>query len=217
MLPFSADEFFAVFRAYNQAIWPAPIVAYMLGIAALAFLARPGPGRDRLTWSVLALMWLWTGVAYHGLFFAPLNPAARVFAVAFVGQGLLFVLAGWTGRLRFGWPGGIRGAAGAVLIAYALVLYPLIGSLTGHAYPSAPVFGVTPCPVTLFTFGCLLLTTSPVPAWLLVVPLLWSLIGGSAAFLLGVPQDWVLLASGVLAIVLMMRGRPTAASSTRLG
>ena len=28
--------------------------------------------------------------------------------------------------------------------------------------------------------------------WLLAIPFIWSLIGGSAAFLLDVPQDWVL-------------------------
>src|SRR5260370_12258317 len=33
-----------------------------------------------------------------------------------------------------------------------------------------PMFGVTPCPVTIFTFGLLLLTVCPVPRWLFVIP-----------------------------------------------
>jgi hypothetical protein len=57
--------------------------------------------------------------------------------------------------------------------------------------------------VTLFTFGLLLLTVSPVPRWLLVIPVAWSVIGGTAAFLLQVPQDWILLFSGATAVLIM--------------
>jgi hypothetical protein len=38
----------------------------------------------------------------------------------------------------------------------------------------------------------------------LVIPFLWSLIGGSAAILLDVPQDWVLLGCGVVAVPLIL-------------
>ena len=39
----------------------------------------------------LAAMWIWTGVSYHGLFFAPINPLALAFGALFVVQGILFV------------------------------------------------------------------------------------------------------------------------------
>jgi hypothetical protein len=56
------------------------------------------------------------------------------------------------------------------------------------------MFGVTPCPVTIFTFGLLL-------------------VGGSAAVLLQVPQDWLLLVSGCVALPLILfRGRQKAQS-----
>ena len=93
---------------------------------------------------------------------------------------------------------------GMAFIAYAAIAYPLIGMAMGHSYPHLPMFGVTPCPVTIFTFGLFLLTTSPVARWLLVVPFVWSLIGGSAAILLNVPQDWFLLASGFIAVPLIV-------------
>ncbi|WP_284265772.1 DUF6064 family protein [Bradyrhizobium iriomotense] len=66
------------------------------------------------------------------------------------------------------------------------------------------MFGVTPCPATIFTFGLLLTTMRPVPRWLLVIPVVWSLIGGSAAILLHVPQDWLLLGSGCIAAPLIV-------------
>lgn len=63
-------------------------------------------------------------------------------------------------------------------VIYAVVLYPLIGIATGHGYPHLPMFGVTPCPVTIFTFGMLRMS-DPVPRRLLEIPLVWSLIGES--------------------------------------
>jgi hypothetical protein len=77
------------------------------------------------------------------------------------------------------------------------------------------MFGITPCPVTLFTLGMLLLTVDPVPRWLLIVPVSWSLIGGSAALLLGIPQDWPLLLSGIVTLAfVVLRDRGTARTAS---
>jgi len=209
MLPFTVEQFFVVFGSYNTAIWPAPLVAYGLGLLALAFLAKPSAPANRITSAILGLMWLWTGIAYHWIHFAAINPAAPVFGAAFVVQGLLFLHAAWSGRLTFGQVGSVRAAVGLVFILYAGILYPLLGIGFGHAYPNLPMFGITPCPVTIFTFGCLLLTAKPMPWWIVAIPLLWSLVGGSAAFLLGIPQDWVLLVSGPAATALLARNAPT--------
>jgi hypothetical protein len=43
--------------------------------------------------------------------------------------------------------------------------------------------------------------------WIVALPFAWSLIGGTAAFLLHVPQDWLLLASGVLTVALRASAR----------
>lgn len=63
-------------------------------------------------------------------------------------------------------------------------LYPLIGLIVTHPYPETPSFGVAPCPTTIFTLGLLLLVRHPRPWLLAAVPLLWSVLGGSAAFIL---------------------------------
>jgi Family of unknown function (DUF6064) len=46
-LPFTQDQFFAVFENYNRAIWPAQIAAYLLGGLAvvLAFGSASYRGR----------------------------------------------------------------------------------------------------------------------------------------------------------------------------
>lgn len=205
MLPFTPEQFLTVFVNYNNAIWPIQIAAYLLGGISIALLFRKAPGSDRIIASILAVIWLWTGVGYHGLFFSAINKAADLFAGLFVVQGCCFIYAGvYRYQLRFGLQPGLATWVGAVFVAYAAIVYPLIGVAIGHRYPEMPMFGVTPCPVTIFTFGMLLLTMRPVPRWLLVIPVLWSLIGGSAAILLNVPQDWLLLLSGCIAVPLMV-------------
>lgn len=208
MLPFTREQFIGVFASYNSAIWPLQFVVYAAGFLAVLLLCRPGRRSDRAIAAILAAMWLWTGAVYHGLFFAPVNPAAWLFAALFLAEGLLLVTAGvLRSSLRFGPRRDAATVVGAAFLVYAGVLYPLVGVAAGHRYPEAPVFGVTPCPVTIFTFGFLLMTQRRPPWWLLPVPLVWSLIGGSAAFLLGIPQDWPLLVSGVIATLLIVLGR----------
>jgi len=204
MLPFTREQFLAVFADYNRGVWPAQFVSYGVGLVIVALVWRR-PGRhDQWVAAGLALMWGWTGAAYHALYFARINRVALAFGALFAAQAGLLL---WEGtvraRLTIAAPGRTRGWLGWMLIAYSGVAYPLIGMASGHGYPELPMFGITPCPVTLFTSGVLLLAAGPLPATLLAIPFLWSLIGGSAAILLGVPQDWPLLGSGVVIAILL--------------
>lgn len=211
MLPFTHSEFLDIFASYNEAVWPSQVVAYVLAAAMLASLVVGAQLRGRIIAAGLALMWLWTGFAYHWLQFTAINKAAWAFGALFVVQGLLFLVASARGMLNFGSDApGVSRVLGWGLIAYATVLYPLLGQILGPGYPQAPMFGITPCPVTLFTFGLLLLASPPVSRWLLVVPVIWSLVGGSAAFLLQVPQDWPLLLSGASAFLIARSARASA-------
>lgn len=215
MLPFGDDAFFAVFRAYNTAIWPMHILAYGLGAIAVGSTLRPNPTSDRIISGIVAALWAWTGVAYHWMFFSSINPIARLFAILFVIQAGLLVYEGIVRkRLAFGWRGGVTAPLGLFFIAYAAILYPLLGAWTGHVYRDAPTFGLTPCPLTIFTFGLLLLSGGRVPKLLLAIPLLWSVVGGSAAFLLGFKPDWMLPISGVTTAALLY-ARERASSPTR--
>lgn len=207
MLPFTRASFLAVFADYNLAVWPMQWLAYAMGLGMAAAVLRPSPAGSRLVSAGLALMWAWTGIAYHAIFFSPINRAALGFGALFVLQGALFAYAGVVRRrLVFGAPAGLARWLGWGLVAYAL-LYPLLGAWAGPGYPELPMFGITPCPLTLFSFGLLLLTTQPLPRGLLAIPLAWSLIGGSAAFLLDIPQDGPLLFSGLAVVLVLRRGR----------
>jgi hypothetical protein len=93
------------------------------------------------------------------------------------------------------------------LAAYALA-YPALNVVAGHTYPASPTFGV-PCPTGIFTTGLLLTAAKPLPIAALVVPVLWAIIGGSAALLLGVTTDYVLLACAPLLVWRVRRAAAT--------
>lgn len=211
MLPFSHEQFVGVFAEYNRAIWPAQVLAYAVGLALCVLAQRRTPRSGPWIGCGLAVLWAWTGAVYHAVFFSRINALAMAFGAAFLLQASLLLLAGTTGRLRFDGgrpPPAWRTAVGWSLVAYAALVYPILGAASGMAYPAAPAFGVTPCPLTLFTWG-LLLVARAAPWWLLPVPFAWSLIGGSAAILLRVPQDWLLLASPVCGLLVPLARRTT--------
>lgn len=206
MLAFDREAFFALFAAYNDAIWPVQVVAYALGLLVLAAAVWRLPQRGRLVAAVLAAMWAWNGVAYHWLHFAGINFVAPAFAGAFVLQALLLAWAGVRGSLTMPAKPGPAGWTGIALMLFALACYPLWGWLNGDVWPAVPAFGVAPCPTVIFTFGALLAARAP--WWLLVVPLLWAAVGGSAAWLLDVKQDMSLpLAALVTLAMLTIRRR----------
>jgi hypothetical protein len=210
MLPFSQDAFFALFEHYNRAIWPAQIAAYALGLGALALAVRPGAragraARGRIVAAILALAWAWNGGVYHVLFFATINFWADIFGAFFILEALLLL---WTGvvrgnaRFRFG--GDRASWTGVALAVFAMAVYPLLSWLLGHGWPRAPMFGVAPCPMTIFTMGLLLLIEGRTPLHLPVIPVLWSLVGGTAAWFLGVTEDLALPAAGLGGLALIL-------------
>lgn len=201
-MPFTVDEFFAVFAGYNAAIWPMQIVAYLAGLLIVVVLRHPSRSSDMVIMSALAAMWAVNGIGYHLLHFTPVNPAARLFAVLFVAQAALLAVSSyvWRHRIIFDPGRSLMTTLGLLLMLFALVGYPALGFLAGHRYPAVPMFGIAPCPTTIFTIGLLMLGDWKVARWLLIVPVLWSFVGGSAAVLLDVPQDYALIVSGILVL-----------------
>jgi hypothetical protein len=207
-LPFTTEEFFAVFVRYNRTVWPAQLVLNAAALLAVPMLFRPGVISSRIISLILALFWGWMGVAYHFVFFTRINPAAWLFGAVFLAGGAAFL---WRGiirpRLRFRAVGGIRGALGWLLVVFALAIYPAIGYALGHRYPATPTFGL-PCPTTIFTLGLLLFAESPAPRAVFVVPILWTAVGALAAFWLGVYEDLALLVAGVIGLAAMLFSYP---------
>jgi len=204
-IPFTTEQFLRVFADYNRAIWPMQIFTYALAAVVFVFVTvRTGYAR-RIVMSVLAFFWVWMGVVYHIRFFSRINTTAYVFGGLFIAQAIIFSLFGTIkNAVGFAFRPDIYGMTGILFVLYATVVYPLIGNALGHGYPRAPMFGVAPCPTTIFTFGVLLWAEKKVPFYFFVIPLIWSIIGFFAAVSLGIVEDTGLLVAGVVGTVLIL-------------
>jgi hypothetical protein len=206
-LPFTPEQFFGVFAEYNDALWPAVVGFWLASLGVLVATWRKPISYSWALTYLLAALWAWNAVAYHMLFFMWINPAAWLFGVAFASQAALFVWAGARRRIEYFSSDGVVARVGASLVIYALA-YPFLTMALGHRYPAAPTFGV-PCPTVILTIGVLLTVRAATPPLLTIVPVLWGLIGGSAALLLNVFADYVLLGAGVLLAARFMTSRRT--------
>lgn len=215
VLPFTVEQFFDVFRAYNETVWPVQWGLGALALLALYLVARPSSWSSRAVSAILFALWLWLGLVYHFAFFAAINPLAYAFAAVSVAGGLVFLWFGVArGQLHFRFLPRGRGWLGLVLVGFALGAYPAWSVLAGHHYPEFPTFGL-PCPTTIFTVGMLAFLVPPYPRATLLAPVLWCLVGSQAAFLLGMPQDLGLLVAAAAGVFLLVRasGAPSVSPS----
>jgi hypothetical protein len=200
-LPFTREQFFDLLEAYNQELWPAAVALWIVSAVVSVLLLSSRRPPDRWISTLLVVHWAWSALAYHVAFFTRINPAASVFAGFFFLQAALFFWAGVVqGRLSFA-PWRSRWAVVAWLfVAYSLA-YPVINAVDHLSVSRIPTFGL-PCPTTIFTVGLLMLATPK--SWRLsTIPMVWSLIGGSAAVLLDVRADYALPIAGIALAVFM--------------
>jgi len=194
-LPFSHDAFLDVFGAYNSQLWPIAALLWVATAATAWAWLRARSVSERPIFVLLAVHWAWSAVAYHLLFFRSINPAATIFAAVFVVQAAVFAWLATRPNRRAAAPTGVRGAIGGALLLYGLV-YPFIGLASALEYPRLPLFAV-PCPTTLVTAG-LLIARVRAPRFAGVAPVLWAVVGSSAAFALGINADLALVIAGAL-------------------
>jgi hypothetical protein len=213
-VPFTVDQFIAVFRSYNLAVWPMQAVLCALAVAMVLLLATRLHLKSRFISAGLVLLWSWTGIAYHFAFFSTINPSARLFGIFCLLQAGIVLISGvLRSHLAFGgFTGDLRRITGSVLMTYALVIYPILGAVFGHRFPDAPTFGL-PCPTTIFTIGLFFFAVPSIRWYLMVIPVVWSMIGGSAAFSMGIVEDIGLLVSGLLLTLLFFKRKSATAAA----
>lgn len=210
-LPFTVEQFLQVFAQYNLAVWPMQIILNLLALLAIGVAIKKSKYSDVMISGILAFFWLWIGVAYHILHFTAINKAAYGFGILFLLQGGLFLIVGvLQPKLSFTYQDTIYGIIGSLFLVYALLIYPILGHVLGHQYPQSPTFGL-PCPTTILTFGLFLWTSKTFPKYLLIIPVLWSIIGFGAAISLTIREDIGLVIAGIVGcILIVMRDRQKA-------
>jgi Family of unknown function (DUF6064) len=204
-LPFTPEQFFGIFAEYNRLFWLVVVALWLSSAWVLVRAWRNPAGQSRTLSFLLGALWLWSAVAYHAFLFTRINPAAWMFSALFVVQAVLFFGAGARRQVSYFSSTGTLRAIGLGLVSYSLA-YPFLSVALGHSYPATPTFGL-PCPTAILTIGVLVTARGGARMTLTIVPVFWSFVGGSAAVLLAVPTDYVLLGAGVLLTVILLEQR----------
>jgi hypothetical protein len=198
------EQLLSVFAAYNLAIWPMQVFAYLAGMVALYSATKQTRFSDNIASGILSFFWVWTGAVFCVFFWAPSYPAAYAFGVLYVTQGVVFLLNAIKPALSFKSQRNAFALIGWLFIAYAMAGYPLVGYFLGHVYPRSIPFGLVPCPTAVFTLGLLMLTDKGVPRHVLVIPAIWS-ICAIVPVASGIYEDAGLILAGLVCIPLLLR------------
>lgn len=202
-MPITPEVYFRLFVRHNQAVWPSQGPLLALG-AAVLWLAWCG--RGRIAGVLLGTCWMWVGLAFHLNLYAELNWAAAYAGWGFILQGIL--LAGFAGLGRPAREPGARLTraqnAGIALGVFGLVVYPVLGPLTGRSWGGVELFGTAPDPTVLVTLGVLPALARPVgPA--AMIPALWCIVSGLTWYAMGWYPGLLVPAAALVFAVLGIR------------
>ncbi len=205
MFSFTIDDFMSVLESYNLAIWPMQIIGYVLVILALFFTFKSTKYSQKMVLGILSVLWLFNGIVFSLLYWAPSHLFGYVFGVCCILQGLIFLYGliksdltiSFTGLTNYSW-------IGIIFVFYAMVGYQVFGYFLGHIYPQFFTVGLVPCPTTIFTFGIFLIISKPIPKKYYVIPFIIAL-GGFLAAYKGIYEDIGLIIAGLLATFLLIR------------
>ena len=202
---FTFSEFLEMMARYNNHYWLMLPINYSLCIIAILCSLRKTEYSSRIVTSVLAVLWLWTGVVFNGLVFSEISPRAIIFAAVFVFESMLLVFYGfYMSELIFRVRADLIGAVGWASILYGLLGYPLIASLLGRGYPQSLVVGLAPCPTVVFTLGLLFWSERRLTKAILAIPLFYALVGGAMVSSKGVVEDlgMIIIAMAMIGVVI---------------
>lgn len=211
------DMLLGGFRGLNTAMWPLLVVEYLLLLGAVYLALKPRQGAGQAIMGFLSFLWLSTAFAFGLLYMVPVYPLFYACIALFVLQAILLVVVALRAPLPFRVTGSAPGVVGGLLVLFAAVGYPLVGTLLGRGYAELVLIGA-PCPTAVVTFGLLLWSERRVPRYLLVVPLIWALMGLSSVSV-GLWDDLGLTISGLVATAMILyrdakRREPTPGATT---
>lgn len=194
-LMFSSRSYYRLIALYNEAIWPAHLLALAAGAVVIGCIARPHIRTRRVATLILALAWVWIAWAFHYQRYADINTAGPYFAAAFLLQAVLLGFVGLRSAATA--PARPRGLALGV-IGLSVFAYPLLALASGASWRQSEVFGIAPDPTVVATLGVLLAWRAHWIAWL--IPLAWCAISGATLMQLRVGHAWLLPALAVVAV-----------------
>jgi len=195
-LMFSQRSYFRLIALYNEAVWPAHLLALACGLAVIYFIALPGTQARRSALLVLAIAWVWIAWAYHLQRYADINTAGPWFALAFGVQALLLCFMALGSHDAA--PARMQKQVALGFTGLAVIGYPLLAVVSGRGWNQAEVFGIAPDPTAIAMLGVLLACRVHLIAWL--IPLAWCAVSGATLMELRVGYAWLLPTFAILAV-----------------
>jgi len=200
LLLFSSRVYYRLLALHNDALWPAHVVALVLGVAVVLAAVSARTSAVRIAVVLLGALWAWVSWSFLWERYATINWAVAYVVPVFAAQGIAVALCALRRErmapVAMGW---VR-SAGIGLLAAAVLLYPLVAPWLGRPWGAAEVFGIAPDPTAVATLAFLALTRLSV--WLMIVPAFWCALSSEILWLLGSP-DFFIPAAGALAAIIL--------------
>ena len=198
-----AEVFFNNVSAYNVSIFPMQIITLVVAvILTYLLLVKPSAGINKLMKAYLSFTFVWLALMF------PFEGVLKIiFGLSHLAIAILFFIDIFRAKIEFKFPetSGKRYFM-LFLIFSAFALYPLIEYMSGHLYPKILLFGVAPCPTTIFSLALLIGAVpkvSKIIFILLIFPAIFS--GLSVPMMLGVWADLLLLLSGIYGLIILIK------------
>ncbi|KEJ01280.1 hypothetical protein N494_09965 [Clostridium botulinum A2B7 92] len=180
---------------YNQSTWVAQLIICVIGIILTTLIyIKPTKTVKVLLKIFLSFSFAWISIAFfimHGSNELNKYLTATLFGVI----ALLFFIDIFKNNIIFERN---KRFNKLVFILYILFLsYPLISLIFGHAYPAITTW-LMPCPLVVYSITLLISFSTRVDYKILILLIFWALTGLPKIFMFGVPEDFILLISGIL-------------------
>jgi len=197
-LMFTSETYFRLFELSNRAWWPLQLVFLASALLTIYYLARRyQPTVLSAAGILFGFVWLWLAWEFHWVRYAPIMLAAPYFAAGFVLQGTAMALGS---RFLSSFDDRTRpdSRLGLALLAFGLLIQPLLGLPLGYSVAQFQYFGIAPDPTVTATIGFLFFIRAH---WsLFVVPLLWCAVTSATLSALEVIDTWIMLTVGLVTI-----------------
>lgn len=203
MFSITLEGFLMVLERYNLSIWPLQIFAYIFGLLALFFSIKSTKYSNKIILAALSFFWLWNGIVFCPIYWAPTYKFAYFFGAMCTVQGFLFLIGAIKSNMSIRFRPNLYSFIGILSVIYAMGGYYLMGYFLGHVYPKSFPFGLVPCPTAIFTFGLFVMTDKKFPRYYLVVPFIVSLAGFLAVYK-GILEDIGLIIVGLMGTGLIL-------------
>jgi len=198
-----AEVFWNNVSAYNVSIFPMQIITLVVAvILTFWLLVKPSAGINKLMKAYLSFTFVWF------VFMFPFEGVLKIiFGLLHLAIAMLFFIDIFTAKIEFKFPetSGKRTFM-LFLIFSAFALYPLIEYMSGHLYPKILLFGIAPCPTTIFSLALLIGAVPKVGKIIFILLILPAIFSGlSVPIMLGVWADLLLLFTGVYGLIILIK------------